>query len=119
MAYRQSEPRLTVDLPVRLWGMSADGRPFSQHARAQNISSGGALISGVENELKVRDVIGVQCGEKKTRCTGIWVMTAGSVKKDQVGVKLLADQECPWQNYMPPAAATGTISSSNRRLSHS
>jgi hypothetical protein len=51
MAEHQTEPRLTVDLPVRIWGMSADGRPFSQPARAQNISSEGALISGVQSEL--------------------------------------------------------------------
>lgn len=115
MADQQSEPRLTVDLPIRLWGMSADGRPFSQHARAQNISSEGALISGVESELKVGDVIGVQCDEKKTRCTVIWVMNAGAAKKNQVGVKLLADQECPWKAYLPLDGATVTISGANRR----
>jgi hypothetical protein len=118
MADQQTEPRLTVDLPIRLWGMSADGRPFSQHARAQNISSEGALISGVESELKVGDVIGVQCDEKKTRCTVIWAMSTGPVKKNQVGVKLLADQECPWKNYLPLDGATVTISPTTRRRFH-
>jgi hypothetical protein len=118
MADHQTEPRLTVDLPVRIWGMSADGRPFSQHARAQNISSEGALISGVESELRVGDVIGVQCEEKKTRCTVIWVMNSGPPKKNQVGVKLLADQECPWKSYLPLDGATATISPSNRRRFH-
>jgi len=118
MADQQSEPRLTVDLPVRIWGMSADGRPFSQHARAQNISSEGALISGVESELKVGDVIGVQCDEKKTRCTVMWTMNTGPVKRNQVGVKLLADHECPWKNYLPMEGATVTIPSSNRRRWH-
>src|SRR5260370_38364371 len=91
--HRQTEPRLTVDLPVRVWGMSAEGRPFSQHARARNISSAGALISGGHNELKVLDLIGGQCDEKKTRCTLIWGMNAGSVKKNQAGAKRPADQE--------------------------
>jgi hypothetical protein len=118
MADQQTEPRLTVDLPVRVWGMSADGRPFSQHARAQNISSEGALISGVESELKVGDVIGVQCDEKKARCTVIWVIISGPVKKNQVGVKLLAEQECPWKNYLPLDGATVTISPSNHRRFH-
>jgi hypothetical protein len=72
MSGHQTEPRLSVDLPVRIWGMSAEGRPFSQPARAQNISSDGALIAGVETELKVGDTIGVQCDEKKTRCTVVW-----------------------------------------------
>ena len=34
MEDQQTEPRLTVDLPVRIWGMSAEGRPFS-HIRAR------------------------------------------------------------------------------------
>jgi len=118
MADHQSEPRLSVDLPVRIWGMSADGRPFSQHARAQNITSEGALISGVESELKVGDVIGVQCEERKTRCTVIRVTNAGPVKKNQVGVKLVAEQECPWKNYLPMDGATVTIAPSNRRRWH-
>jgi len=70
-AYQQKNSP-TVDLPVRVWGMSARRTALFQHARAQNISFGGALISGVENELKGGDVIGVQCAEKKTRCTVIW-----------------------------------------------
>ena len=115
MPNHQSEPRLTVDLPVRIWGMNAEGRPFSQHARAQNISSQGALISGVESELKVGDVVGVQCDEKKTRCTVIWVMNTGLIKKNQVGVKLLADQECPWKTYLPIQGATVSVLPSNRR----
>ena len=115
MAVQQPEPRVTVDLPVRVWGMTAEGRPFSQHARAQNISSEGALLSGVENELKVGDVIGVQCDDKKTRCTVIWVMNTGLIKKNQVGVKLLADQECPWKTYLPIQGATVSVLPSNRR----
>jgi|HubBroStandDraft_1064217.scaffolds.fasta_scaffold119563_2 hypothetical protein len=118
MADHQTEPRLTVDLPVRIWGMGANGRPFSQQARAQNISSEGALISEVETELKVGDVVGLQCEDRKTRCTVIWVMNTGVVNKNQVGVKLVAEQECPWRNYLPMDNATVTISASNRRQWH-
>src|ERR1700692_486197 len=115
MADHQTEPRLPIDLPVRVWGMTVDGRPFSQHARAQNVSSEGALISGLESELKVGDVIGVQCEDKKARCTVIWAMNNGFIKKNQVGVNLLADQECPWKNYLPMSGATVTIAPSQRR----
>ncbi len=115
MTGQQPEARITVDLPVRVWGMSADGRPFSQHARAQNISSDGALLSGIESELKVGDVIGVQCDDKKTRCTVVWVMNTGPIKKNRVGVKLLADQECPWKTYLPVQGATAAVLPGNRR----
>jgi PilZ domain-containing protein len=118
MADQQTEPRLTVDLPVRIWGMSAEGRPFSQYAHATNISSEGALISGVETELKVGDVIGVQCAEKKTRCTVVWAMNTGPVKKNQVGVKLVADQDCPWKSFLPLDGATVAVADCNRRRWH-
>src|SRR5450631_2534227 len=113
-----TEPRLTVDLPVRIWGMSADGRAFSQHARAHNISGDGALISGVQSELKVGDMIGVQCDEKKTRCTVVWAMNTGPVKKNEVGIKLVAEQECPWKNYLPMEGATVSLSTTNKRRWH-
>ena len=84
MAEHRISPRLTVDLPVRVWGMNAGGRVFSQHARAQNISPHGALITGVECELKVGEVIGVQCEESKARCTIMWIMSFGVTNK-QIG----------------------------------
>jgi PilZ domain len=116
MSENQPEPRVTVDLPVRVWGMTADGRPFSQHARAQNISNDGALLFGVEGELKVGDVIGVQCDDKKARCTVIWIMNTGTIKKNQVGVRLVAEQDCPWKNYLPIHGATIAVAAhSNRR----
>jgi hypothetical protein len=115
---QKTQPRQTVDLPVRVWGMTAEGRPFSQQAHAQNISADGALLSGLESELRVGDVIGLQCEEKKTRCTVVWVMNTGSAKKNQAGVKLVADQEAPWKEYLPPGSATARISSSNRRRWH-
>ena len=45
-------------------------------------------------------------------------MNTGPAKKNQVGVKLLADQECPWKNYLPLDGATVTISGANRRRWH-
>ena len=56
MRTAQPEPRIPVDFPVRLWGMTAEGRPFNQQARAKNISSAGAMIGDVESDLRVGDV---------------------------------------------------------------
>ncbi len=109
------EPRVTVDLPVRVYGMTAEGRAFSQQARAQNISSEGALLSGLESELKVGDVIGVQCDDKKARCSVVWVMNTGAIMKNEAGVKLLDGQECPWKTYIPIDGAKVTLAPSNKR----
>jgi hypothetical protein len=82
--------------------MGADNQPFHQNANAQNVSATGACICGLERELKVGDVIGVQYEAKKARCKVIWVMEAGGLKKIQIGVQLVADQECPWLAQLPP-----------------
>lgn len=111
MSDQPVEPRVTVDLPVRVYGMTAEGRAFSQQARAQNISSEGALLGGLDNELKVGDVIGVQCDDKKARCSVVWVMNTGAIKKNQVGVKLLDGQACPWKSYIPIEGATIAVAS--------
>ena len=101
MSAQGSAPRAIMDLKVRVWGMGANDQPFFQNATAQNISSTGACIGGIEQELKVGDVIGVQYEGRKARCKVIWVVDAGGLKKIQVGVQLVADQECPWTAMLP------------------
>jgi hypothetical protein len=110
-------PRATLDLRVRVWGMGADNQPFHQNATAQNVSSTGACVCGLEHELKVGDVVGVQYEKKKARCKVIWVMEAGGIKKVQVGVQLVAGQECPWISELPVEMRSNLIKSSadNRR----
>lgn len=101
MSAQGSAPRASMDLKVRVWGMGANDQPFFQNATAQNISATGACIFGIEPDLKVGDVIGVQYEGKKARCKVIWVVDAGALKKTQVGVQLVADQDCPWTAALP------------------
>lgn len=110
-------PRATLDLRLRVWGIGADNQPFHQNANAQNVSLTGACICGLEHELKIGDVIGVQYENRKARCKVIWVMEAGGLKKVQVGVQLVADQECPWVSQLPAEmrANQPVISPDNRR----
>jgi len=109
----QLEARVPVDLEIGVWGMSADGHAFSQHARTHNISASGALLCGIEHELKIGDTIGVQVGQKKTRCKVVWTRNTRLIHKIQVGVQLLSKPECPWIAFLPktnrlePTAAPG------------
>jgi hypothetical protein len=107
-----------LDLRLRVWGMGADNQPFHQNATAQNVSATGACIHGLEHELKVGDVIGVQYENRKARCKVIWLADAGGLRKTQVGVQLVADQECPWLAQLPPevrSAAQPTDPENRRR----
>lgn len=92
------ESRAAIQIIVRVWGMDAEGRPFFQNAQASNISSEGALLSGIAHPLKTEDVIGVQHGEKKARFKVVWVVDGGQARKIEAGVQLLPNQRSPWQD---------------------
>lgn len=99
------EPRVESNLLVRVFGMASDGRPFFQKVQAQNISSHGAKLSGIEHPLTAGDTIGVQFGDKKARFKVIWVVDAGHLQKLQVGIQILDGQKCPWQEQVTEAQA--------------
>jgi len=117
MSASAAAPRATLELRVRVWGMGANNQPFHQNATAQNVSVTGACITGLEQGLKVGDVIGVQFEIRKARCKVIWVMEGNGLKKLQIGVQLVADQECPWISELPVEmrAAMQVPSEDNRR----
>jgi len=93
---KRPETRVATVILVRVWGMDADGRPFFQNANATNISSEGAMLSGISHPLKAGDVIGVQHGEKKARFKVVWVIDGGVARKIEVGVQTLPNQQIPW-----------------------
>lgn len=111
------EPRIDADLPMRAWGMDSTGKPFTQLAKAHNISSQGVLISGLDAPLKPGDIIGVQYEQKKARCRVVWVVDAGGILKTQAGLQLLEGQECPWKEVLakPPVSGPATAQGVNRR----
>jgi hypothetical protein len=103
----QRQPRFNVDLSIRVFGIDAAGRPFSQIAHARNISGRGARLSGVEKRLGVGDIVGMQFGEKKARCQVIWVGDARPEQELDVGVKIVEGQLCPWQKEVEAQTAAG------------
>ena len=111
------EPRIQVELAVRVWGMGKDSRPFFQQAEARNISSQGALLSGLEQQLTAGDMIGVQYGDRKARFRVVWVIDAGATYKIQAGVQLLPDQHIPWRQELTalPGVSPAVPGSPNKR----
>lgn len=55
----------------------------------------------IERELAIGDTIGVQVGQKKTRCKVVWVRNTGPIDKIQAGVQLLNKPDCPWTFFLP------------------
>ncbi len=94
------EARVATEILVRVWGMDADGRPFFQNANAGDISSEGAMLSGINHPLKVGDVIGIQHGAMKARFKVVWLVDSGTARKIEAGVQILEGQKSPWQEVV-------------------
>jgi hypothetical protein len=93
---RRREPRKSADLPLLVWGVDVQGERFLQEAHARDISLSGALLSGLDADLRSGDVIGILCGKKKARFRVIWIRYDGDGEKMQVAVHRMEGDECPW-----------------------
>ncbi|MFZ0805428.1 MAG: hypothetical protein WAN03_04565 [Candidatus Sulfotelmatobacter sp.] len=100
---RRSEVRCPADLALIVWGIQNRGEQFVQEARAQDISLSGALLTGIEADLRSGDVIGILCAGKKARFQVIWVRYDGTGDKMQVAVHRLQDDPCPWVELLETA----------------
>jgi hypothetical protein len=61
------EPMKAARIRVRIWGLDADGRAFSETVETRNVGRERAEVEGVRVPLKVGDVIGVGNGDLKAR----------------------------------------------------
>jgi hypothetical protein len=105
-----------AQLHIRVWGMDAHARPFSQNAVANNISSEGAQILGIDHPLKNGDIIGIKHGEKKARFKVVRVTDGGTLRKIEAGVQILQGQESPWREIANQEELTFTSGKIKRRF---
>lgn len=98
------ELRVHLQLEVRVWGMDAAGKPFSQIARTVEISALGARLRGVEG-VQQGDIVGVQYRDQKARFRVAWVGAPGSETADQIGVECVEPAKCIWTAVLEEQAA--------------
>jgi hypothetical protein len=72
---RRQEPRWPANLQVMVWGVDTQGERFLQEAHAREVSLSGALLAGLDADLRSGDVIGVLYGKKKARYRVVWSAT--------------------------------------------
>ncbi len=97
---RRREPRSDADLVLTVWGIDTRGDRFLQEARARNISLSGALLSGLDADLRSGDVIGILYAGKKARYRVVWVRESGNGLKVQAAIQRISPDECPWKNLL-------------------
>src|SRR5439155_11132420 len=102
--FSQVECNLTMDqpyksrvdaiLPVRIWGLDNDSRPFIQLARAKNISSVGAVVQGLAPQIKPGEIVDVQYEGNKAQFRVIWTGRAGTQRQGEIRIEKLPMESC-------------------------
>jgi hypothetical protein len=94
---RRRESRWVADLQVLVWGVDTKGERFLQEAKALDISVSGALLTGLDADLRSGDVVGLLYGKKKARYRVVWIRYDGAGDKRQVAVhRMQADESPGW-----------------------
>lgn len=100
---RRRHPRITSALPVRIWGVDANCRPFMQLARVTNLSDNGAQVDGLRHRLKAGEVVDLQYNNVKAEFMVVWAGQHGTRSQGELGLQLLPSQPCIWDSFLEHA----------------
>ena len=84
---RRRNPRISVQLPVQVWGMDAFGRPFTEAAVVTNLSSSGMVLQGIQRRIRAGELLDVRMGSEKAQFRVIWVKPAGDLGLRSLGTQ--------------------------------
>lgn len=97
---RRREARTEIDLALMVWGVDTKGERFLQEARARDISLSGALLTGLDADLRSGDIVGILCGTRKARFRVVWIRYDEAGDKMQVAVHRVDPDICPWKELL-------------------
>ncbi len=91
------EPRLKLQVPVRVFGMSKAGRPFVENAVTENVSRNGACLAAFPHEVKKYEILTLSHRDRKGRFRVVCCREQqGSRPKFQVGLRALESAQSIW-----------------------
>jgi hypothetical protein len=93
---RRREQRVFVELPVKIWGMDANARAFTQPASLRTISGRGATLQGVSARLKPGCVVDLQYQGTKAQFRVVWLGKVGTEMQGEVGVENISADVQLW-----------------------
>ncbi|HEY3971586.1 MAG TPA: PilZ domain-containing protein [Candidatus Sulfotelmatobacter sp.] len=102
---KRNDPRLEVQLPVRIFGTDRAGSTFSQKAITVNISRTGAELAAVQPELAVNEIIGLTYGTNRVHFRVKWVGKPGTPKAGHVGLLNISPEKPLWDIALPSTFA--------------
>jgi hypothetical protein len=112
---RRREPRSVVDVALLVWGVDTKGERFVQQARAHDISLSGALVTGLESDLRPGDVVGILYQGKKARFRVVWIRYDGAGERMQAALHRMDSDQCPWLELLPESVGNPVSASAEEQ----
>lgn len=98
---RRSETRVPSTVQVRIAGVSGNGEFFAQDLVARSLSLSGALLMGLEHELRCGDGLLVQRSGIQSKFRVVWI------RDGQAAIQKLHDEPCPWKEMLQEVESRG------------
>jgi hypothetical protein len=95
---RRRKRRVTISLPVRVWGLDANSRPFIELASVKNISEQGILLNGLACPLRTGTVVDVQYNGVRAEFLVIWIAASGT--SGEIGLQRLSSHHRLWDHFL-------------------
>lgn len=90
------EQRVPLELPIRIWGMDSNKKPFLQPAKTHDVTRNGARVGGLNTTVMMGEIIGIQHGEVKSRCKVCWIGESDTTRAGQIGIRTLEPEKYLW-----------------------
>jgi len=111
MIERRKEPRFRRSLPVNVSGIDDEGQPFSVDVMATSLSQSGALLTGLEVELRCGDMLVVEYEGHRAHFRIVWLLNLGPRRGAEVAVHKPNHQACPWGDVLAVEATNEAVES--------
>jgi PilZ domain len=100
----RSEPRIFVQVPVRIFGTDRGGSIFSQKVVTANISRGGIEICEVQANLAVEEIVGLTYANNRVHFRVKWIGAPGTPRAGHVGLLNISPEKPLWDFPLPEPA---------------
>jgi len=98
---KRREPRVELQLPIRVFGTDVNGKAFSENLVTVDVSRHGVKLSKVQAQIRVGDTIGLSYGQTRGRFIVRWVSAAGTPCAGQIGIEYTSPEKPFWNVPLP------------------
>ena len=98
---KRVEPRMEVQVPVRIFGTDRTGAVFSQKVTTVNISRTGVELAEVHAQLAVDEIIGLTYASNRVHFRIKWIGEPDTPKAGHVGLLNTAPEKPLWDFALP------------------